>query len=438
MSTRANPRFELEDAETGEVFGWAKSTTRKGAMHDALMLAHNRGFAIRVRPEHGKPKIVHPPGPRRLGRNPGKSRRFERCVKSVKASARRSGRSVTSPEAVCASSLRKTGWTPQGNPSRDQLLKAIKRSGMTVAEFQNKMEQAIAEQEVIAKGGTPYKARLAAAHIRAAKRDLAKIAGANPCAGLHFHAGDLRAQNARKRNSAKFAGAWSKRKVKGWGHVQSFQDGKQAMDHARESAKNRPTADYMVTKDAGESYPYSVWERPGVRMANPSGSASAAIALTKKFHGKADGKTKAITEQEKFHADVAELGELIELEVATLSGYHVTLADFGGAMLTASPDGKQYFILGGVQELPLSKIGMGGEWVKDKMVIGKIKKLVYRTSKQFDHNEVIDYSHRSGEVLIGGKRVVRGPAPFLLYDNLNKKMSIGGGQYYTTWKGVER
>lgn len=97
--------------------------------------------------------------------------------------------------------------------------------------------------------------------------------------------------------------------------------------------------------------------------------------------------------------------------------------------LTVSEDGMQLYLVGGDQSVDLDSIGMGGrKWVRDSMVLGVLKKITYRTQKDFDKFETIDYYHRLGE-----ETKVR---PRLLYDTLNKTLSIAGGQYRVERPGI--
>lgn len=94
----------------------------------------------------------------------------------------------------------------------------------------------------------------------------------------------------------------------------------------------------------------------------------------------------------------------------------------GYTVLASNENGDQLYIEGGDQSLDLAAIHMDGKWVHDSIVIGDILEITYRTQKDFDKFETIDYFHKLGEVT--------GKMPQLRYDNLNQKLYIDGGQYF--------
>jgi hypothetical protein len=98
--------------------------------------------------------------------------------------------------------------------------------------------------------------------------------------------------------------------------------------------------------------------------------------------------------------------------------------------LASSPDGRQLYIVGGDQSLDLSALKMSGKkWERDSMVLGVLDEFTYRTEKGFDNFKMSDYYHHAGEE--------SGVQPMLVYDNINRRLSIVGGQYRITLRGVE-
>jgi hypothetical protein len=93
-------------------------------------------------------------------------------------------------------------------------------------------------------------------------------------------------------------------------------------------------------------------------------------------------------------------------------------------MLCSSEDGNQLYIRGGNQFTDLAKIkmGPGTKWFKEKILVGEIHLITYRTRKSFDKFKDIDYFHKLGE-----ETKVR---PFLVYDTRSELMEIVGGQYH--------
>ena len=88
-----------------------------------------------------------------------------------------------------------------------------------------------------------------------------------------------------------------------------------------------------------------------------------------------------------------------------------------------SPDGRQFYLSGGNQELDVEALGMGPktEWFRDQMLIGEAKEITYRDKKKFHKFKLTDYFHKLGEVTR--------KKPSFVYDALAHKMSIIGGQY---------
>ena len=172
---------------------------------------------------------------------------------------------------------------------------------------------------------------------------------------------------------------------------------------------------------------------------NPEDSAA---EMYEKFHGKDSTSIEEFIQEEHYHGHLAQLGDLIELKVQTVSGYDVTLSFDGmGVLLASNENGDQLYIVGGDQSLPLAKIHMDGDYVKDSMVIGEAYFISYFTEKDFDKFESIIYEHEFGEDEDTHEKV---PCPTLRYDNLNSRLYLDGGAYvikkplFETSRGIER
>lgn len=189
---------------------------------------------------------------------------------------------------------------------------------------------------------------------------------------------------------------------------------------------------------------------PRSRRRNP---ASESDTLYESFHGVPPSETLDIREDEHVHGNLAGLGQLTVIELKLTGGKNAG----GKTTLTApdpvnSPDeqivhvasneaGTQLYLVGGDQRVDVQKLGFRDSFdvkhdgetfeaseLKDLMVLGEIQKLTYRTQKGFDNFESIDYYHRLGEDT--KKR------PYLLYDTMNQKMKIAGGEYHIHDVGV--
>ena len=145
------------------------------------------------------------------------------------------------------------------------------------------------------------------------------------------------------------------------------------------------------------------------------------------FHGHPVKEEIKITEQIREHDWLWRIGPLVKLKIRTLTKRNATLpfhqTEEGMVHLFCSPDGRQFYLRGGDQELDLKALGMGEgtEWYRDHMLIGEAKEITYRDKKKFHKFKITDYFHKLGEVT---KK-----KPALAYDTLSHKMSILGGQY---------
>lgn len=201
----------------------------------------------------------------------------------------------------------------------------------------------------------------------------------------------------------------------------------------------------MSDKVAGYKGPYKA-----VARKNPLDSSD---ELYTSFHGAPPTETLLIRESEHVHGNLAGLGDLTEIVVrltggskaggvTTLTAPNPSSASDSKIVRVASNEAaNQMYLVGGDQRIDVVKLGFRDSFdvthdgetfeateLKDLMVIGEIQKLTYQTRKEADDFKLIDYYHRLGE-----DTQVR---PFLLYDTMNEKMRIAGGQYHIHDVGV--
>lgn len=189
------------------------------------------------------------------------------------------------------------------------------------------------------------------------------------------------------------------------------------------------SADLKRVKKAVNAKRKTAPTRSKKRRHNPAEQAAAA-ALYADFHQKPADSVTTFVEEEMHRSDLAELGDMVSLVVATLSGYRATIVfDDDPPKLCSSADRRQLYIKGGDQTLDLGALHMSGpDWLRDDMVIGVVTKLTYRTEKGFDDFQLTDYFHHLGEET--------GMQPFLRYDTLNRRLHISGGQYAVKHEGI--
>jgi hypothetical protein len=212
------------------------------------------------------------------------------------------------------------------------------------------------------------------------------------------------------------------------GYRQGYMDGADEKPHRVRGVEPRYREGY--------SDGYRDGSRVYARQPNPEEIeiSDSAVELYEDFHGRPPDKIEEHVEQIEVQRDLAQLGTLTELKVATISGLDATIAfdpddPQKRVQLASSPDGKQLFFVGGDQSVDLEAVGMSGaKWVRDSMVLGVLYELTYRTEKGFDSFRLTDYYHELGEET--------GVQPLLIYDPLNERLSVSGGQYQIRREGI--
>jgi hypothetical protein len=178
-------------------------------------------------------------------------------------------------------------------------------------------------------------------------------------------------------------------------------------------------------------------KRKGKR--NPESDAQ---SMFEAFHGRASSEIAEFIEEEHYHGNLAELGQLIELKVETVTGLDVTFnfeyegKPEKGVILASNESGTSLYFVGGDQAIDLDEIEMADEeHLKDSMVIGSAYFVSYFTEKDFDNFEPTIYEHELGEETE--------ELPTLRYDSLNKRLYLDGGAYiikkpmFRTSDGIE-
>ncbi len=169
----------------------------------------------------------------------------------------------------------------------------------------------------------------------------------------------------------------------------------------------------------------------GLSQSNPEDSEEyrQAQKIAELFHGRPVKEEITVTESIREHDWLWRIGPLVELKVKVLSmkrkaiPFPFSQTDDAMVHLFCSPDGRQFYLRGGDQELNLDaiKMGKGTEWFRDHMLIGEVTYVTYRDKKRFHSFKIVDYFHRLGEET---KK-----KPTLAYDAFAHKLQIVGGQY---------
>lgn len=188
------------------------------------------------------------------------------------------------------------------------------------------------------------------------------------------------------------------------------------------------TSEYAVFSTAAAA---KKWVREYIAGRTQNPETSSASSAYEEFHGAPPTSISEIREDEIYSDDTWKCGALVELKVATVNGLDATITFDGDApSLAANADGTQLYFLGGDQALDLSSLKLDGKkWLREHMVIGVLYELTYRTEKGFHNFKLTDYYHQLGEET--------GVQPMLNYDTLNSRLSVVGGQYHITARGIE-
>lgn len=159
---------------------------------------------------------------------------------------------------------------------------------------------------------------------------------------------------------------------------------------------------------------------------NGAGELLGAAKMYEKFHGKPADKVTTRHEREIARKDYAKLGDLVKLEV---NGEHCLVFEEGaGTIVACEPQGKQLYIIGGTQNVDGSLGTLGVDKTKDLIDLGDCTQIEYFTRKAFDQFKPVVYYHEFGEE--------SGVKPRLMYNRLNKKLYLVGGEYRVEKEGI--
>jgi hypothetical protein len=189
---------------------------------------------------------------------------------------------------------------------------------------------------------------------------------------------------------------------------------------------NIDEAEMLISTGQAKEVPYRTSRNPEPAE-DVSEEYDQAKRIAELFHGRPVKEEITVTENIREHDWLWRIGPLVKLKIRTLTKRNATLpfhqTEEGMVHLFCSPDGRQFYLRGGDQELDLKALGMGEgtEWYRDHMLIGEAKEITYRDKKKFHKFKLTDYFHKLGEVT---KK-----KPMMAYNALAHKIEILGGQY---------
>lgn len=167
---------------------------------------------------------------------------------------------------------------------------------------------------------------------------------------------------------------------------------------------------------------------------NPVESAERAYRV---FHGHEPEEQFLIKEDTHWHSVLAGCGRLEELIVDAPEAGEVTLSGFGKDCLLAMNEKRtQLYVKGGDQSVDLRDFGIDPGSAHDLEVLGELVFAGYHTRK--DHLDEEDggqatYEHDFGGEDEDGNQMA---CPTLLYDKLNERLLIAGGDYRIDAEGI--
>lgn len=154
-----------------------------------------------------------------------------------------------------------------------------------------------------------------------------------------------------------------------------------------------------------------------------------AIALYEKFHGADPSKILEVQESAAMRSTYAGLGDLVELLTRRADGKIVQMNFEGDRIKVASnPAGTQLYFLGGNQNLNGALAEFEADTTKDFVELGECVRIMYFTRKEADGFQPVDYHHKFGEE--GGAR------PVLIYNKVQRRMILAGGDYKVEAPGI--
>jgi hypothetical protein len=169
-----------------------------------------------------------------------------------------------------------------------------------------------------------------------------------------------------------------------------------------------------------------------VMLANPTPLADASETY-QQFHGEPGEHIDEIHEPSPRPLSLAQLGEMIELQVRRSAGWKWGSLDLKGRgiRLAFNPEGSQLYFVGGDQKVSRGELStLGVDNRKDLIDLGEAMLIAYRARKAQVDGQASDYEHFFGEET--------GVRPRLGYDRRGgaPRLFLSGGAYYVTAEGI--
>lgn len=191
-----------------------------------------------------------------------------------------------------------------------------------------------------------------------------------------------------------------------------------------------------------------------------------ATEVAEGFHGRGSREAFEVEEEEQFRGELAQLGELVELEVSNENLDELLVLSFDRdsaksvVRLAGSGDRTQLFLVGGDQEITSKtlKACSPAGWQKDKVSLGNVYSISYFADKHHltgpkQQKKGTEYGHCFGEISFENpnsredglmednvwalqEKREAGLLPELVYDRLNQRLELVGGGYEIRDEGI--
>jgi hypothetical protein len=158
---------------------------------------------------------------------------------------------------------------------------------------------------------------------------------------------------------------------------------------------------------------------------NPS-----AEALREKFTGREVGRVKVHEEPHMPAGDYAMLGKGLALYVKPRIGGQVQVIDLHGVMVVSDESARQIYFVGGDQDVSTGLDLFGAiDRGPTLLELGEARRIDYKQRKEHvPHPEMEDWRHDFGEE--------NGSRPLVLFDVVNKRLLLEGGDYTVRAEGI--
>jgi hypothetical protein len=166
---------------------------------------------------------------------------------------------------------------------------------------------------------------------------------------------------------------------------------------------------------------------------NPDSKLEGASRTYEEFHGEPGKHIDEIQEPTPRPVTLAELGELLELQVKRPVGWKWGSLDFQGkgVRLASNVEGTQLYLVDGDQKISRGQLThLGADNSKQLIDLGEATLIAYRARKMQVNGVAANYEHNFGEETGVRPRLTydcRGPQPRIL---------ISGGQYHVEARGI--